>query len=117
MVKPPNRVLVIAASEDAEAAVRSRRAGRCEAALLVLDGRGDARLRSLRAAAPALPVIVVVPKGREADGVEALRAGAQDFLIEGSFDAKGLRSAVEKALARARALERRLTARAQELMA
>src|SRR5262249_12733485 len=117
MVKPPERVLVIRESEDAEAAVRSARAGGCELALLMLDGRPGARLRGLRAAAPALPVIVVVPKGSEAAGVEAVRGGAQDFLVQGAFDEKGLRAAVDKALARSRVLERRLAARAHGLLA
>jgi FixJ family two-component response regulator len=117
MVKPPDKVLVIDELEDAEAAVRSPRAGGCELALLVLEGRPGARLKRLRAAAPALPVIVVVPKGQEAAGVEAIRGGAQDFLVQGSFDRRSLRAAVEKAVARARALERRLAARAQGLMA
>ncbi len=71
-------------------------------------------LRRLRADLPDLPVILITSEGSEALAVEAMRAGAADYLTK-PFDPDALLEAVRRALiaARARAsdspqLERRL---------
>jgi PAS domain S-box-containing protein len=58
-----------------------------------------------RAAAPALPIVVLTGLEDEAAGLEALREGVQDYLIKGQVDggqmAKALRFAIERKQAQA----------------
>ncbi|MDV2480482.1 PAS domain S-box protein [Methanoculleus sp. Wushi-C6] len=86
--------------EDGPAAVSD---GAAEVVLLDLAEGGEAGVvDSLREASPETPVIVL---GREADDpavLEALRRGAQDYLVKGKMDAELLRRAVRYVLERGR---------------
>ncbi|TBR21906.1 hybrid sensor histidine kinase/response regulator [bacterium] len=66
------------------------------------DARGLATLKALRDAAPATPVVVVTGHGDERLGAEAVRRGAQDYLVKGSVSPADLRRAALYAVTRAR---------------
>ncbi|MFQ4138578.1 response regulator [Nodosilinea sp. PGN35] len=64
-----------------------------------LDGLGVlTQLQSLAQSA-CLPVIVLTGQGSEAIALQAIRTGAQDYLVKGAITAEGLRLAVTKTLA------------------
>jgi len=63
-------------------------------------GRGLETLRLARAAAPAMPILVMVDLDDEALVLKAVQSGAQDYLIKGSFDPKGLTRTVRHAIER-----------------
>ncbi|RMG89633.1 MAG: sigma-54-dependent Fis family transcriptional regulator [Candidatus Dadabacteria bacterium] len=65
---------------------------------------GLATLRHLRDRDPELPVIMLSGVGRTATVVEAMRAGAYDY-IDKSFEAEELKLALEKALDRRRLVQ------------
>lgn len=62
-------------------------------------------LKTIRAATPEMPVIVVSGAGDISDVVEALRLGAWDYLMKPIDDMSILRHAIEKGLERGRLLE------------
>jgi DNA-binding response OmpR family regulator len=67
---------------------------------LVLPGCGGLDiLRSVRVARPALPVIILTARGEEADRVEGLRCGADDYVVK-PFSVKELLARVEAVLRR-----------------
>jgi PAS domain S-box-containing protein len=78
----------------------------CDAVLLRLPASSAEWLRALsrlRAAAPGVPVVAVVPPERENDGADAVAAGAADYWLDGS-SATRLRVTVERASALRRVL-------------
>lgn len=60
----------------------------------------------LQAATPEVPFVVVVERAREREGLEALRFGAQEFLIRERLDAPTMARALRCAVARHRHLGR-----------
>ena len=62
--------------------------------------RGFATFAELRALAPSVPFLFVSDSDDERHGLEAVRAGAQDFLVKGDIDgellARALRHAIER---------------------
>jgi len=67
---------------------------------LVLPERdGLSILRDVRAARPTLPVIILTAKGEEADRVEGLKAGADDYVVK-PFSVKELLARVQAVLRR-----------------
>ena len=78
-------------------------AERVDAVLLDLnlpDAVGLESVRALRAAAPETAIIVLSGIGSEALAVEALEAGAQDYLVKGGLDQDGLQRSIRFAIAR-----------------
>jgi diguanylate cyclase (GGDEF)-like protein len=71
------------------------------------DADGLDGLRQLRATAPEVPVVVLSGLTDERIALEAVQAGAQDYLMKGEVDSASLRRAVRYAVERQRA-ERRL---------
>src|SRR4051812_33178728 len=71
------------------------------------DASGLAAIEQVRTAALDVPVIVVCDRADEALAVQSVREGAQDFLVRGSLDARGLRLAVSLAIER-KSVETRL---------
>lgn len=64
-----------------------------------LDGLSIlARLQSLVQPA-CLPVIMVTGQSNESIALQAIRSGAQDYLVKGAITSEGLRLAISKALA------------------
>lgn len=77
--------------------------------LMLPGGDGLAILRTLRAARPAQPVIILTARGDEADRVEGLRLGADDYVVK-PFSPREL-------VARIRAVLRRSPARTADIEA
>jgi two-component system repressor protein LuxO len=90
-------------ARNAEEALRLARAAPFDAALLDLrlpDGDGLSVLRALRRESPDVAVIVMTAHGSVATAVEAMRAGAADFLVK-PFAAERLAVTLANALERA----------------
>jgi DNA-binding response OmpR family regulator len=67
---------------------------------LILPGRdGLEILKEVRATRPSLPVIILTARGEEADRVEGLRLGADDYVVK-PFSVKELLARVEAVLRR-----------------
>jgi len=58
--------------------------------LLLPDSNGMDTLAGMHAAAPDAPIVVLTGLNDEAMGLEAVRVGAQDYLVKGRFDADSL---------------------------
>ena len=71
------------------------------------DSQGLEGLKRLRAAAPEVPVVVLSGLDDERIALEAVQAGAQDFLVKGQVESATLSRAMRYAVERQRA-ERRL---------
>ena len=76
-------------------------------ALVLLDlmqpgGDGFEVLKELRRTRPELPVIIITARGREADRVQGLRLGADDYVVK-PFSVRELLARVEAVLRRMRA--------------
>jgi len=56
------------------------------------------RLRAGRAGRPLVPVIVLTGQGNEAVAVEAMKGGAQDYLLKGAITRQTLQKAVQNAI-------------------
>lgn len=67
------------------------------------DSHGLATLARLRLAAPAVPLVILTGYEDEALALEAMRCGAQDYLVKGDVNASGLGRSIRYALERARA--------------
>jgi DNA-binding response OmpR family regulator len=68
--------------------------------LKLVDMEGFQTLRIFREKAPDVPVIVLTGFRNEIMGIQSVRAGAQDFLVKGDFDAKSLVRSIRYALQR-----------------
>jgi len=64
------------------------------------DAQGVGAVRRVRAAAPHVPVVVVMGLDDESLAAQALQEGAQDYLIKGQIDARGLLRALRYAIER-----------------
>lgn len=70
--------------------------------LSVTDSMGFKTLSRFRAEAADLPVIVLTGYNNQVVGMQAVRAGAQDYLVKGEFDAKRLVNSIRFAVERFR---------------
>ena len=68
------------------------------------DGSGLGTLREVIASRPSLPVVVLTGQADDAVGKEAIRQGAQDYLVKGQVDGETLLRAIRYAVERKRAL-------------
>ncbi len=57
-------------------------------------------LRMMRRYASSTPVVVLTEPGGEAAGLEAVRAGAQDYQVKGSLEARSLKRVLNCAVVR-----------------
>lgn len=64
------------------------------------DADGLESLQAVRARAPRVPVVVLTGRDDEGLAVQALNEGAQDYLVKGQIDARGLRRALRYAMER-----------------
>jgi diguanylate cyclase (GGDEF)-like protein/PAS domain S-box-containing protein len=64
------------------------------------DGHGLGALRRAHAAAPRVPLVVLTGLEDESLAAEALREGAQDYLVKGEMEASGLFRALRYAIER-----------------
>src|SRR5213076_1816661 len=97
----PDRFGVAAAAPQASLARLAR--GGIDVVLLAMSlsaRRGFTTFTELRALAPAVPFLFLSNAGDERNGLEAVRAGAQDFLVKSEVDgpvlAHALRLAIER---------------------
>ncbi len=67
------------------------------------DSQGLDTLGEVRAQAPAVPIVVVTGIDDEVLAVQALRQGAQDYLVKGDIDRKTLRRVIRYAIERKQA--------------
>ena len=81
------------------------------------DATGLGALERLRAVRPGVAHLVLTGDRDVQRGVEAVAAGAQDYLIKGSVDGDGLRRAVLHAVERRQAAHVRERLRAAEILA
>ncbi len=79
------------------------------------DSSGIATVEALRAALPGVPIVVLTGNDDNALALQAVQAGAQDYLVKGHFDHDMLGRAVRYALVRKK-LEQKL-ARSNQLYA
>ena len=66
------------------------------------DSFGLDTLRSMRQAAPDVPIVVVTGQDDDQAGLHALNAGAQDYLIKGDVDGRGIARSLLFAIERRR---------------
>jgi diguanylate cyclase (GGDEF)-like protein/PAS domain S-box-containing protein len=66
------------------------------------DAQGLEALQRAHGAAPRVPLVVLTGLDDQSLGVQALQRGAQDYLVKGEIDARGLLRAVRYAIERAR---------------
>jgi serine phosphatase RsbU (regulator of sigma subunit) len=106
---------VAVARERTVAAAEARLPGDVSCVVLDLglpDADGLAALHRLREVAPAVPMLVLTGLSDTARGLEAVAAGAQDYLVKGSVSgellARSIRYAVERQ--RAESVQAQLTA-------
>src|SRR6266403_197234 len=64
------------------------------------DAEGVGSVRRVRAAAPHVPLVVLTGLDDESLAAQALQEGAQDYLIKGQIDARGLMRALRYAIER-----------------
>jgi serine phosphatase RsbU (regulator of sigma subunit) len=81
------------------------------------DASGLAALERLREAAPHVAHLVLTGDRDDQRGIEAVAAGAQDYLVKGSVDGDGLRRAILYAVERRQADSVRARLRAAEILA
>lgn len=80
------------------------------------DSQGLATFRGLRKFAPSTPFVVLTGTSDDELGAEALRAGAQDYLVKGEIQATALRRSVRYAIDRQTLLSQLLVAQRQQVM-
>ena len=97
----PDRFSVVAAATESSLARLAR--GGIDVVLLAMPlsaRRGFATFNELRALAPSVPFLFLSDSDDERHGLEAVRAGAQDFLVRSELDgerlARALRLAIER---------------------
>ena len=64
------------------------------------DEQGLGAVRRARAAAPSIPIVVLTSLDDQAMATQALQEGAQDYLIKGQIDVRGLLRALRYAIER-----------------
>ncbi|RPI09572.1 MAG: response regulator, partial [Acidobacteriales bacterium] len=99
-----DKFTVVHVSTLAAACLRLRE-GHYDAVLLDLslpDAHGPDTLSSLRQQAPSIPIVVLTGLSDEATAIQAVKEGAQDYLVKGETDgntlARRLRFAIERHL-------------------
>jgi signal transduction histidine kinase/HPt (histidine-containing phosphotransfer) domain-containing protein len=101
-------VTVVARLAEALAALGGREVDVVLADLSVPDSAGLGTLNALIVAAPRLPVVVLTGNDDEALALEALKHGAQDYLVKGRGDGSELGRVIRYAIER-KAAEQALT--------
>ena len=99
----------------AEAYLAERRVDVVLVDLGLPDAHGMEAVRRVRAAAPLVPLVVLTGQDDEALAAQALREGAQDYLVKGQIEARGLVRALLYAIER-KAMEEARRTSANELL-
>ena len=72
--------------------------------VMLPDSRGISTVQKLRDGFPEVPIVVLTGLPDEAIGIDALRIGAQDYLVKGNIDGHSLRRTISYAVERNRML-------------
>jgi diguanylate cyclase (GGDEF)-like protein len=98
---------------DLSTALGHARGASCDAVLLDLslpDSRGVEAVRALALALPRIPILVLTGMNHDCVAMEALRRGAQDYLVKGTYDglamSRSIRYAIERKAFEAALVER-----------
>ncbi|MEM7203323.1 MAG: ATP-binding protein [Planctomycetota bacterium] len=97
--------------------IEAARATKFDVILLDLslpDGVGLDNLERLLVSVATVPIVVLTGCDDEAAADEALRAGAQDFLVKGAFDRRGLLNSIRHSIQRHRLVQEVTEARRRE---
>lgn len=78
------------------------------------DGMGLQSMLRAKVAAAALPIVVMTTKSNESQGVAAVRAGAQDYLVKGEWNAQLLVRTLLHAIERHRIFDELLETKRQQ---
>ncbi len=101
--EPMGAVFELDRASTLDQGLRNIAAARYDAALVDL-GLPDARelesVKAVRAADPDLPLLVFTNLGMESIALDAIKLGAQDFILKGSSDARGLKRSILYAIER-----------------
>lgn len=93
-------LVAVGTLEEALGCVRQQRFDVTLLDLSLPDSSGLSTLRQLQAVVPTIPVVVLTATGDEQAGVDALRLGAQDYLIKGEISptllVRSMRYAIER---------------------
>ncbi|GEM_PF-3130307 len=93
-------LVAVGTLEEALACVRRQRFDVTLLDLSLPDSSGLSTLRQLQSVQPTIPVVVLTATGDEQAGVDALRLGAQDYLIKGEISptllVRSMRYAIER---------------------
>lgn len=68
--------------------------------LALPDSEGMNTIRTMVGAAPSIPIVVLTGNNDEETGLEALRNGAQDYLVKGQVDSGAVTRAMRFAIQR-----------------
>ena len=101
----PSFRFVMECAETLQAGLAVLAQGKVEAVLLDLmlpDSRGLDTLRTVHAAHPGVPVVVLTGLRDEALGLEAVLQGAQDYQVKGSIEAHAFKRTISYAVERHR---------------
>lgn len=79
------------------------------------DSWGSMTIMEAIKSAPAIPIVVLTGSASEETGIEAIKYGAQDYLIKGSFTAQALERTISFAIERKNITEELRRAREQEV--
>jgi diguanylate cyclase (GGDEF)-like protein/PAS domain S-box-containing protein len=92
----------VASMSEAEAHLSQREVDIILLDLRLPDGHGLGALRRARVAAPRVPLVVLTGLDDESLATQALQEGAQDYLIKGEIETRGLLRALRYAIERER---------------
>ncbi|QQS53377.1 MAG: response regulator [Candidatus Competibacteraceae bacterium] len=79
------------------------------------DSQGLATLKAMHQAAPDLPIVVLTGHSDESQGVAAVEAGAQDYLVKGRFEPEYLLSRTLKYAVERHQLQQRIDAEREQI--
>lgn len=105
MLKAASPDIAVHSAESLESGLRFLAGQDSDVALLDLglpDSRGLETLKQFQAGAANFPVIVMTSIDDEDTGIEAVRQGAEDYMVKGQIDGKLLRRALLYAIERKR---------------
>lgn len=99
---PRLRIMHVERLADARRALDEMRIDVVLLDLSLPDGQGLDTLAAVLRAAPDVPVVVLTGLADDALALDAVRAGAQDYLVKGRVDGWGLRRSIRHAVERQR---------------
>lgn len=116
MLKEAGLDSVVSVKETLKEGVKSIGAGGVDVALLDMglpDSGGEATIKAVCGKFPSLPVVVMTGTEDEAAGIDALKNGAQDYLVKGQFGHRELKRTIRYAIERKQLVNEKETLIAQ----